>query len=247
MKYFFTVPIKNLIRDAVYRVSRFYKKYLENKIHVYDLQTIEIIKTLPSDAVCVDVGVNEGQLFKYIVQQCKNGKVYGFEPIPDLYRFLTKKYGSKRVELKQIALSDKNGKISFYYFPHRTGISGMSKRDFQGAQEIEVETRKLDDIFEGEKLNFIKIDVEGGEFNVLKGAYNTLNKFRPIVIFESGTGGLEYFNYTPQDIFDFFESIGYSLSTMHNYLLHRQPFGKEDFILNFTKTYDYQYIAYPAA
>ena len=47
-------------------------------------------------------------------------------------------------------------------------------------QKLNVHIKKLDDIFNGDKLNFIKIDAEGAEYNVLKGAKNTLQRFKPI-------------------------------------------------------------------
>ncbi|MEO8766063.1 MAG: FkbM family methyltransferase [Ginsengibacter sp.] len=243
------INVKNIIRQVVYELYRIYNKYLKNKFHVYDMQTIEIIRKLPADAVCIDIGVNEGQILNFLYKQCPKGKILAIEPIPDLIRYLRSKYDRKRVSVQQVALSDENDDGIFYYFPKRHSLSGLRARnipEISGSlpREIIVPVRKLDDLFKEEKLDFIKIDVEGAEFNVLKGAQNILLKFKPIIIFESGFGGLDYYNRTPHELFDLLHALSYKIATLQNYLNGREDFSGEAFIINFSKGYDYQYIAY---
>ncbi|HWJ27246.1 MAG TPA: FkbM family methyltransferase [Flavisolibacter sp.] len=218
---------------------------MENKVLVYDLQTIEIIKRQPVDAVCIDIGVNEGQMLSYLNKHCKKGQVFGFEPIPDLNRYLTRKFKNKRIQIQELALSDVNGELEFFYFPDRKAVSGLRSREMSESYNlIKVQTRKLDDIFQSDRLDFIKIDVEGAEYNVLKGAHNTLYKHHPVLVFESGLGGLEHFGNTPEELFDFLNALNYNISTLKYYLRGCESMSKEEFLSNFLKGYDYQYIAY---
>lgn len=243
-----TIYLKNIVRHFIYNLYQFYNKKLQNKITVYDLETIDVIKTLPADAVCVDVGVNEGQIFHYLYNHCTKGKIYGFEPIPELYNYLTSTYKSDRTQFFNTALSDTEGSVNFFYFPKRTGISGLSSREMDKNHEyknITVQLKMFDAIYPDNRLDFLKIDVEGAELNVLKGAKNSIYKFKPLIIFESGIGGLEHFNHTPEDLFNFFDSVNYNLTNMKYYLSGKQPMGREEFIQNFQKGYDYQYLALP--
>ncbi len=240
---------KNKMRQFLYELYRIYKKHLKDKFHIYDLQTIDVIHTLPNDAVCIDIGVNEGQILNFLYKQCPKGKILAIEPIPDLINYLQLKYNWKRVMVQQVALSDENSEAIFYYFPKRHSLSGLKLRNIIEVsgltpQQIIVPVRKLDDIFKEAKLDFIKIDVEGAEYNVLSGARNILKKFKPIIIFEAGLGGLEYYNHTPNELFELLHFLSYKVSTLQNYLSAKQHFSREEFVNNFLKGYDYQYIAY---
>ena len=239
----------NAARIILYNIYRIYKKYLGHKFHIYDLQTIDVIKKLPSNAVCIDVGANEGQILNFLYRQCYNGKIYVIEPIPDLIKYLQWKYNSNRVAFLQLALSDETSNAEFYYFPKRTAISGLCNKNPMQLNDanyttLNVYVKKLDDIFNQCKLDFIKIDVEGAEYNVLKGAQHTLQKFKPVIIFESGVGGLEFYNHTPEDIFELLHSLSYKVSTLEYYLTNKLHLSKDEFIKSFMKGYDYQYIAY---
>jgi hypothetical protein len=86
--------------------------------------------------------------------------------------------------------------------------------------------------------------VEGAEYNVLKGAHKTLHRHHPILVFESGLGGLEHFGNTPEELFDFLNSLNYKISTLKYYLRGCESLSREEFLSNFLKGYDYQYVAY---
>lgn len=250
MKNYFLISVKNSIRSFAFRLYSYYERHFKHKISVYDLQAISLIRRLPTDAVCVDIGVNEGQLFNSMYRHCKNGVLYGFEPIPDLYNYLTRKYNSPRVHLKKMVLSDTEEAVSFFYFPKRTGVSGLARRSFNQleAKELNYTAALLDDVLKDvPRIDLVKIDVEGAELKVFRGARQTIARCRPTIIFECGYGGLEYFKGTPEEVYDFFESIGYALSIQKAYLENHPPLDRHTFLHVFKNGYESQYIAGPRA
>ena len=80
-------------------------------------------------------------------------------------------------------------------------------------KEITTTTKALDDILEGENsVRFMKLDLEGGEFNCLNGGLNTLIQKCPLIIFESNRDmTANDYNYTKDDFFAFFEKVDYIL------------------------------------
>ena len=121
------------------------------------------------------------------------GPVYAFEPL--FHKVVQLNIDNNNLKHKMysvpIALSNKNG-TSIMYFPTsvpNTGLrnyGGSSMYTFDGTDystETKVECRRLDDIYEG-VTSFMKIDVEGHELEVLKGAENTIKKFMPTILIE---------------------------------------------------------------
>ena len=239
---------KNFVRRTGYYCYAYYQRSFSKKISIYDFQTIDVIRKLPINAVCIDVGINEGQILHAMVNHCKDGKIYGFEPIPILFKSLSNKYSSERVLLHQVALSDKEEYCSFYYYPLRSAVSGLSKReDVLGqdqAKNIKLLTKCLDKSFHLQRLDLIKIDVEGAELRVLKGSKEHIERCRPIVVFECGKGGIDFFNDRPDEVYDFFHELGYSLSLLKYYLEGHAPLDRHTFLIMFNNGYEYQFIAY---
>lgn len=241
--------LSTLGRRLVYRAYDEYNRRFAKKLPVYDLEVISLIRRLPRNATCIDIGVNESQLFSFMVKHCREGKIYGFEPIPQLYRYLLKRFSDKNVELYPYALSDREEETSFYYFPRRSGVSGMSRR-LSLLPELEpeilsIKTRALDQLLDLSRLDLIKIDVEGAELKVLEGAKQHIQKCRPLVVFECQNQGLDHFNDSPEQVFLFFEQLGYGVSPLKYYLQGLPPMDK-NMLINLTRyRYEYQFVAWP--
>lgn len=106
--------LSDLGRNAAYALYLFWFNRFSKKLPLYDLEVIRLIDRLPKNAVCIDVGVNEGQLFTYMKRHCSSGTLIGFEPIPSLYNYLTKKFSFKNVQLYPYALSNTEEIASFF-------------------------------------------------------------------------------------------------------------------------------------
>lgn len=236
--------VKNFFRI----VLNFLHLDLTKNLH-YDRLTKKIIKkalTLTSNTI--DIGCHKGEILCEFIKQAPNGTHFGFEPIPDLFEKLKAEFNQKAT-IFPYALANKNGKTTFHYVKNAPAYSGIKKRKYNienpDIEKIEVELKKLDEIIPTlTKIDFIKIDVEGAELDVLKGAEQLLKKDKPIVIFECGLGASEYYNTQAKDIFEFFNlSINYNIFTLENWLRKNENLSENEFITCFNNNVEYYFIA----
>jgi FkbM family methyltransferase len=125
--------------------------------------------------VCLDIGANVGLWAKPLTR--KFNKVIAFEPLEQVYSCLEKNTEGLNVEIHKCALGNKNSTIDMKYDSHNTGASHV----IEGEGSINV--RRLDDI-DLPKFGLVKIDCERYELEILKGAIDTLLKYKPIVVCE---------------------------------------------------------------
>ena len=217
----------------------------------YDRQTRRVIrKVCKPDSSCLDVGCHKGEIMDLFLHYAPQGTHYGFEPIPDMYDGLVKKYaGYTNCRILDIALSDKKGASSFNYVVSNPSYSGLLKRNYDHPNEqdtlITVRTERLDDFLPPDvPVDLVKIDVEGGEILVLRGAVETLTRCKPVVIFEHGLGASELYGATPEQVFDLFAQCGLRVSLMHRFLNDRPPLTREEFTRHYYRKLNYYFIAY---
>jgi FkbM family methyltransferase len=196
-----------------------------SKNHRYDLLTKKIIaKNCRTDSNCIDVGAHRGEIFDYFLKYCNKGTHYAFEPIPELYAFLHGKYKNQsNCRIYDLALSNKTGSVSFNHVVSNPAYSGIKKRIYDRKHEVEelihVQSDQLDHIIPEEmRVHFIKIDVEGGEMQVLEGASRVLSESHPLIVFEFGIGGSDVYETTPEKIWSFFHFYGYKVFLLENFI-----------------------------
>ncbi len=213
----------------------------------YDRLTKEIIqKIVKPDSVCVDVGCHKGEILDLFIEKSKQ-KHYAFEPIPDMNKALKDKYGDS-INLFNCALSNEKGETSFNYVKNAPAYSGIKKRAYKVAnpdiEKIPISLEKMDDIINSnDKIDVIKIDVEGAELNVLKGAKNTILSNEPIIIFECGLGASEYYETTPNDVFTFFKEVGMKIFLLKKWIKKEEHLQEEEFVDIFNQNKEYYFIA----
>lgn len=140
---------------------------------------------LPHSTV-VDVGANFGMASYWLTRLAQ--RCVAFEPIPRLARALQRGFGSS-IELHNVALSDSRGEAELIIPRISPGLStietnnSLSPRALRGAERIVVQKHLLDE-FALTNVSFIKIDVEGHEEAVLRGADSLLRRERPSLLIE---------------------------------------------------------------
>jgi FkbM family methyltransferase len=156
--------------------------------------------------VMVDVGAYVGQ-FTLISSRVANNeiRIFSFEPTPDVFRQLCRNVKANRcahVTCIQAALSDTPGKANFYFYPESHDQNSLRALASSDASCVEVAVETIDSISDKyliDRIDVIKVDVEGNELSVLKGARRSLAQFRPVLIIEVSRHQRAY-GYTGADI-----------------------------------------------
>lgn len=216
--------------------------------HRYDLLTKKIIRQYCQQASnCVDAGAHEGEVLSWFLRYAPLGKHFAFEPIPSFYQSLKQRYNNCAVF--PVALSNKKGSSSFNFVVSNPAYSGLRKRKYDRKKEkdtiIEVETDTLDHLVPATtRIDFIKIDVEGGEMDVLRGATRILSTDHPLVVFEFGIGGSDVYGTTPEEMYSFLASFHYQVSLLNDFLKNLAPLTLENFTREFYHQKNYYFIAH---
>jgi len=128
--------------------------------------------------ICVDVGANVGLWARPLTE--KFNRVIAFEPIDHVYKCLELNVKDLPVEIKRFALSNTTGLIDMVYDSENTGQSHVNMNTL-GKGTIEL--KRMDDL-DLPKFGLLKIDCERHELEVLKGATETILKYKPIIVCE---------------------------------------------------------------
>jgi len=166
-----------------------------------------------TDTVC-DIGANKGSFVFWLARWCRKGRVVAFEPQPqfaELLGRLARSLQLDNVTVEQKAVFSKPGHADLFVPKgHSPGASLVSKT--AGATDfdtISVPMVRLDDYFaQGERIAFIKVDVEGAELEVFKGAERILREQSPLLIFECENRHLDGFSV--EDVFAYLNGLGYA-------------------------------------
>jgi len=169
-------------------------------------------------AVTVDVGASWGPFSYHLARRVgRDGKVFSFEPHP-ANRLVLEKLAKARpqVRFRAAAVSDEAGRadmeVPVFGGRHVTAQSSIA-HGFAGQHGVRVEkfsvpTVRLDDEVDQTPIDFIKIDVEGHEVSVLRGAAEVLRKYLPPMIIEIEQRHLDH---PIADVFAEITGLGYSL------------------------------------
>jgi FkbM family methyltransferase len=160
--------------------------------HGYWLGSYEINKRMafereiPAGAVVYDIGANVGYFsLLAAVLVGSEGQVYAFEPLPRNIEFLKKHItlnGLGNAEVVEAAVSDRSGEASF----DLGASSAMGHLADSG--QITVRMVSLDDLLQAGEIeppDYMKVDVEGAEYDVLRGARSLLEKYHPTLFLDT--------------------------------------------------------------
>lgn len=210
-----SAPVKLPHRESIMKST--YKSMEYNREDNYTLDETDLIYELMKNShkvgTMIDVGAHYGSALAPF--QRLNWDIYAYEPDSKNRAHLEKKFGKKRnVKINSCAVSDKpdTGHI-FYSSAKSTGISGMlAFHDSHKPSDI-VNVTTIEKIVHDENIKhieFLKIDVEGYDFNVLKGI--PWSKLRPDVIeCEFEDAKTVHLGHSWSDICEYLEGKGYTV------------------------------------
>lgn len=170
----------------------------------------------PGDIV-LDVGSNIGfYLLNFSLHVLPDGQVFGFEPHPVTYQKLCVNLSAgvnTNISVSHLALGDTTGFVEPYVV--RESNLGMNRVKVTSAQNDNRVPLTTLDLFVKErgltKVDLIKIDVEGFEENVLRGALQTIRTYRPVIHIEIDDENLQAQSSSPQAIINLLNSGMYRL------------------------------------
>lgn len=239
------MSVKNLVRKTLQALHLDLTKNLE-----YDRLTSVILKrVLKPHSNCVDVGCHKGEILTEILKLAPRGNHHAFEPIPIFYKELKTQF--PRVNIHPYALADSSGKSDFKFVENAPAYSGLKERSYAiknpKISTISVDLRQMDEVLtKKDEIDLIKIDVEGAEYGVLKGAEKIIAQNKPIIIFEFGKGASDKYGTTPQMIFDLLSgSHKLKINTLKNFVKHKSPLNRGTFEKLYEDNEEYYFIAYP--
>jgi FkbM family methyltransferase len=178
------------------------------------------------EPVIFDVGANIGTFTTWMAKYFTKGKVYSFEPQRSVFQLLTSNIALNNLYngyTYNFAIGKEKKILEFqepdYFSNVDYGIFSLVEKKIPTTEEkISVIQYDLDSFvidFKIEKVNLIKIDVEGMDLDVLNGAENTIKKFRPVIFVEHCDTRKTIAN----EIEDFFKNKNYALSIIENNIL----------------------------
>ena len=166
----------------------------------------------PGDIAC-DIGANKGSFIYWLSRWVGHGRVIAFEPQPDLARRLADvchATGLQNVTVEAKAVYSHSGeKDLFLPAGHQPGASlQRTALEAEGFTTLSVPLVSLDDYFDADdRIALLKIDVEGAELGVFKGAERILRQHAPLLVFECENRHLSPGNVW--DVFSYLTGLGY--------------------------------------
>ena len=219
--------IHNFDDDLSIHVDR--ASYLSNAIYWRGHHSTEIANFLKSylrpDMTFVDVGANLGELTLLAAKRLTRGRVLTFEPVPHIFEQLSRNLelnNLSNVSLFNMGLFDKTDLLPMYITPDNNfgtineGVPTLFSTG-RDREEMTVPLRRFDDVA-GEcglqRLDVMKIDVEGAELMVLLGAETYIRRFRPVIITEMSETNFQRAGYTSKNLMNYLSRLEYDIQVL---------------------------------
>jgi FkbM family methyltransferase len=185
-----------------------------------DLISRQILESLclPGKAF-VDVGAHIGSVIDGVARRSQPSVIIAIEAIPAKAEALRRRFPKAIVH--GCAVGENDGELPFFIDVQHSGYSSLYP-DKEGSplEEIRVPVRKLDDLIGPQAVDVIKIDVEGAELGVLRGAEEVIARDQPTILFESGP--VEVGGFSKVAMWEWLDRAGYAV-LVPNRVSHNDP------------------------
>ncbi len=208
-------------------------QFLASRPTPVETEAAALDQLLPDGAICFDIGAEYGLYTLTFARRIgERGRVFSFEPLPGPHRFLSRVVRwlhATNVTVQRLALGDRIHDATLS-LPRRRwlpvhgrafvvdGADGTGPNaEFEREERVRSSVSTVDVTVEEaglSRVDFIKIDVEGYEPAVLRGATVTLERFRPTLLIEIEDRHLEKFRASSATIIDQLAPLGYRMKTL---------------------------------
>lgn len=192
-------------------------------------------KCITKEAVILDIGANFGAFSLKLASFCKEHKydsvrIHAFEPNPVVaenyqHNLALNPELTGIIQLHKVGFGNETGERPFHYENLNTGAGRVVP---DGAEpQLKIKIQKLDDFINDlkpENITFIKLIVEGFEPEVIKGGWNTITKYKPVIFLEVTESWWKENNSTVTEVVDKLRTLGYRFEIEHyNEMLPYDP------------------------
>jgi len=195
----------------------------------YEKGETELVKGIITEGMTVvDIGANIGYYTLIAAKLVGNsGKVYAFEPEPDNYKLLCKNIeinGYTNIIPVNKAVSNKCGITKLFLDQVNSGNPSFSQDNvFEKAGSVEVETVTMSEFFQHQKIDFIKMDVQGAEGLIVDGAGEILKQDELKIMMEFWPAGLNNLGTEPLELVYKLRGFGFKIKVIDKATRCLQP------------------------
>ena len=180
-----------------------------------------ISSSVTPDTVFVDVGANFGYFTCLAASKIGSnggGRVISIEPNPAMQRLLKKNirinWSMGKVEIHDCAITERTGYVDFCVPSGRAANASVATLSSSEEGHFIVPSKSLDELILHDKVDLMKIDVEGAEMMVLRGAEEFINRFRPVIITEISDANFQRAGYTSRDLMTYLRCQEYDIQLL---------------------------------
>lgn len=173
--------------DLIENHIAWFRNFFEEELLYYIFYVWEEgqIRSYLKDKAVLDIGANLGNHTVYFSKICGVKSVYAFEPNAVAFNMLNKNIEIndlvETVKAFNIGVGHKRSKGEITFFDSQN----IGRTQIAEKEDGQIEILPIDDFDFGTKIGLIKIDVEGMEVDVIRGAVNTIQKDKPYIMLES--------------------------------------------------------------
>jgi FkbM family methyltransferase len=179
----------------------------------------EALRCMPKGGVMFDLGANFGYYAITIASALQGDcRIYAFEPNPSTMPRFQRNValnGTRGLHLLEVGLSDAPGHALVVETPAHSGAAYLRQNPLSGVPvttlDLFCELNKID------RLDLIKMDIEGAELRALHGGIATFKRFRPALLIELNPETSEREGYSVRDLVVFLEDLGYAIYTVRGH------------------------------
>jgi FkbM family methyltransferase len=212
------VTIRNFDGDIVLKIDRsrtmgasfYWTGFHEMREFIF------LHRFLKKGMVAVDIGANLGEYTLFMAKRLTEGKIFSYEPMLRTREQLLENItlnGFTNVAVVGVGLSDKEGVLEIHEVEDvHEGLNTFYLGERKSRSTSTVALNTLDREMEEKsvpRIDFIKVDIEGSELPALRGARNSIARWRPYVMVEINDLTFNSAGYTKDDVGKFFSELNY--------------------------------------